>query len=236
MDICLVAMEQVADGVWLVRGGFPKTMNVYLIETQAGAVMFDAGVSAMTRTLRKATDRLGGLDRIVLGHAHADHRGAAPDFDVPVYCHETEVADAVADGGLHYFDFSELSPHPARLYMPLMLKVWDGGPVDIAGTLREGDEVAGFEVIHLPGHAPGLIALWRESDRLALTSDTFYTLDPRTGRKSAPRLPHPTFNLDTEQAKASISKLAELEPAVALPGHADGLNGDVRAQLEAIAD
>ena len=36
-----------------------------------------------------------------------------------------------------------------------LLPYWDGGPVPIAGTLAEGDDVAGFEVVHLPGHAPG---------------------------------------------------------------------------------
>ena len=87
-------------------------------------------------------------------------------------------------------------------------------------------------MIDLPGHAPGLIGLWREADRLALTSDTFYTLDPQTGRKGAPRVPHPAFNWDTEQARASIRKLAEMEPASAWPGHADPLTGDVRGQLE----
>jgi glyoxylase-like metal-dependent hydrolase (beta-lactamase superfamily II) len=113
---------------------------------------------------------------------------------------------------------------------------WDGGPVKIAETLKEGDDVAGFNVVHLPGHAPGLIALFRESDRLALTTDCFYTLDPLTGRKGDPRVPHAAFNQDTEQARASIRKLAALEPNAAWPGHADPLVGDVRARLERAAD
>jgi glyoxylase-like metal-dependent hydrolase (beta-lactamase superfamily II) len=123
--------------------------------------------------------------------------------------------------------------------MPLLLKTWDGGPVPIAGTISEGEDVAGFEVIHLPGHAPGQIGLWRESDRLALTSDCFYTLDINTGRRThppTPRLPHRAFNQDTEQARASIRKLAALEPAAAWPGHADPLVGEVRSQLERAAD
>ena len=120
--------------------------------------------------------------------------------------------------------------------MPRMLKMWDGGPVKIAGTVAEGDEVAGFKVVHLPGHAPGLIGLWRESDRLALVSDCFYTLDPETGRKGHARVPLAAFNQDTEQARASIRKLAALEPAAAWPGHADPVTGDVKAQLEHAAD
>ena len=71
------------------------------------------------------------------------------------------------------------------------------------------------------------------ADRLALTTDTFYTLDPQTTRKGAPRVPHPAFNWDTDKARASIRKLAEMEPAAAWPGHADPVTGDVRGQLEA---
>jgi hypothetical protein len=43
------------------------------------------------------------------------------------------------------------------------------------------------------------------------------------------------FNLDTEQARASIRKLAALEPAAAWSGHAVPVTGDVRAQLERAA-
>ena len=109
--------------------------------------------------------------------------------------------------------------------------MWDGGAVEIAGTVEEGDEVAGFRVIELPGHAPGLIGLFRESDRLALVSDCFYTLDPQTGIKGRARVPHPAFNISTEQAAASILKLAELEPSAAWAGHAEPVRGDVVSQL-----
>ena len=107
--------------------------------------------------------------------------------------------------------------------------------MEIADTVAEGDELAGFEVVALPGHAPGLIGLWRAADRLALVSDCFYTLDPQTGIHGHPRVPHPAFNRDTEQARASIRKLAAMEPAVAWAGHAEPLTGDVRAQLETAA-
>ena len=105
----------------------------------------------------------------------------------------------------------------------------------IAGTVQEGEEIAGFRVVELPGHAPGLIGLFRESDRLALVSDCFYTLDPQTGNKGAARVPHPAFNVDTEQARASIRKLADMEPAVAWAGHADPVDDDVRGTLERAA-
>jgi glyoxylase-like metal-dependent hydrolase (beta-lactamase superfamily II) len=179
--------------------------------------------------------QLGGITRLLLGHAHPDHRGVAPGLGVPVLCHADDREDAEGDGGYHYFDFSKLGP-VARVMMPRLLKWWDGGPVSIAETVSEGDEIAGFRVIHLPGHAPGLVGLWRESDRLALVSDCFYTLDPETGRRGHPRVPHVAFNHNHEQARQSIRKLAALEPAAAWAGHADPVTGDVRSQLETAAD
>ena len=227
------SVGKVAEGVWIVRGGFPiKSMNVYLIEDEGEITVFDAGIRGMERGIRSVAAGLGGVKRVVLGHGHPDHRGAAPGLDAPVFCHPDNVADTQGDGGEHYFRFSELDWY-ARPVFPRMLGVWDGGPVQVEGTVTEGDDIAGFKVIDLPGHAPGQIGLWREADRLALTTDTFYTLDPQTTRKGAPRVPHPAFNWDTDKARASIRKLAEMEPAAAWPGHADPVTGNVRGQLEA---
>ena len=61
-------------------------------------------------------------------------------------------------------------------------------------------------------------------------SDLFYTLD-MFGRSCAAKLPEATYNYDTEQARASIRKLAEMEPAAAWAGHAKPVTGDVRGQL-----
>jgi hydroxyacylglutathione hydrolase len=229
------APEEIAEGVWLLRGGFPgKTMNVYFVRDGDGVLLFDAGVRSMVNAVAAAGASLGGLTRLLLSHAHPDHRGVAPKLGVPVYCHPADKADAEGDGGQRYIDFSKLDLH-GRLLMPRLLRSWDGGPVQIAGTVEEGEEIAGFRVVHLPGHSPGQIGLWRESDRLALVSDCFYTLDPQTGRKGHPRMPHAAFNWDNEQARASIRKLAALEPASAWPGHTDPLRGDVRGQLERAA-
>jgi steroid delta-isomerase-like uncharacterized protein len=228
--------EQIAEGVWLVQGGFPqKVMNVYLLEDEGQVTVFDAGIKAMTNGIASCAAGLGGIKRIVLGHGHPDHRGAAPALGAPVFCHPAEVEETQGDGGEHYFDFSQLDWY-ARFAMPRFLRSWDGGPVQVEGTVSEGDDVAGFEVVTFPGHAPGMIGLWRESDRLALVSDTLYTLDPQTGFKGGPRVPHRAFNHNTDQAIASLRKLAAMEPAAAWPGHAGPVTGDVRAQLEQAAD
>jgi hydroxyacylglutathione hydrolase len=226
----------VATDVWVVQGQ-PGRCNVYLIEHEGEVTMFDAGARTMTRSLARAGAKLGGITRIVLGHGHTDHRGAAPGLGAPVFCHPAEVQDVEGSGGFRYWPdgLSDL-PFPQRQLHKLMHRyAWDGGPVEVAGTLSEGDEVAGFSVVEIPGHAPGQIALWRESDRVALSSDCFYTID-MWGRDSEPHLPLAMYNFDTEQARESIRKLAALEPAAAWPGHAKPLTGDVRSQLERAAE
>jgi glyoxylase-like metal-dependent hydrolase (beta-lactamase superfamily II) len=228
--------EPVAEGVWLLQGQ-PGRCNVFLIEDSDGVTLFDAGARTMTRAVASAGARLGGIRRVVLGHGHTDHRGSAPGLGAPVMCHAAEVEDAEGSGGFRYWPEGLTGlPTPQRQIHRLMHRyAWDGGPVKIAGTLKEGDEVAGFSVIELPGHAPGQIGLFRESDRLALVSDCFYTLD-MWGRSCAPHVPEPTYNFDTEQARASIRKLAALEPSTAWPGHAKPVTGDVRSQLEVAAE
>ena len=138
-------------------------------------------------------------------------RRRAGDAGGPVYVPSRDVADAQGDGGLHYCDLSKM-PAPARWIYPALLRSWDGGPVEVAGTVQEGEDVAGFRVVHCPGHAPGLIALWRESDRLALSSDVFYTANPERFTPGPPRVPHAAFNLDTEQARAASASSRRSSP------------------------
>jgi hydroxyacylglutathione hydrolase len=127
-----------------------------------------------------------------------------------------------------------------RWIYPTLLRRWDGGAVKIAGTVSEGDEVAGFRVVHFPGHAPGLIGLWRESDRVALVSDTVYLVDSAR-LKPLPQgeasVPHPAWAWDHQQAKESVRKLAALDPAVVAPGHEHPLRAEsLRATLERAAE
>ncbi len=235
-------MERVAEGVWLLRGDLRKGMNIYFLEEEGGGVVqFDAGSKAMTKKARAAAEQLGGLKRVVLGHAHADHRGTAPFIDAPVYCHPDEVVEAESDATFWpYLDLSQLPVAPVRWIYPFLLRRWDGGSVKIAGTVSEGDEIAGFRVIHFPGHAPGLIGLWRERDRVALVSDVVYFIDSARLKplpEGEASVPHPAWGWDHAKAKESVRRLAALEPAVVAAGHAEPLRGEnLRPTLERAAD
>ncbi len=235
-----MGLERVADGVWLLRGDVRGAMNIYFLEDGDGVVQFDAGTKSMRRAAAAEAKQLGGLKRVVLGHAHADHRGTAPYLGVPVQCHGDEVADAESEAAIQpYMDLS-LLPAPVRLIYRFLLPHWDGGAVKIDSTLAEGERVAGFEVLHFPGHAPGLIGLWRESDRLALVSDVVYLVDSARFKplpEGEASVPHPAFAWDHQRAKESVRRLAALEPKVVATGHDRPLRGEnLRRTLELAAD
>ena len=58
---------------------------------------------------------LGGMTRIILSHAHPDHRGGAQELAAPVWCHASERADAEGDAGMSYLDLSKLNPLARRV-------------------------------------------------------------------------------------------------------------------------
>jgi len=221
----------VADGVWRLTLGMPLKINVFFIREDDGVAVFDSGSKPMGKAIRRAADALGGATRVIVGNAHADHRGGARAIAAPVNCHLDERADVEGDGGEHYFDYSAL-PLLSRPLTPRLMRAWDDGPLHVARTLVDGDRVGeDFEVVHLPGHAPGCIGLWREADRLALSNDCFALFDPALPRAGKPRIPHRAFNWSTERAPESVAKLAALQPKTCWPGHFGPLTGDVAEQL-----
>ncbi len=206
-------------------------MNIYFLRGPDGEVVqFDAGSKSMLGANRRVAQELGGIDRVVLSHAHSDHRGTAGKLGPPVYVHPAEIADAESPAHqTPYMNLSLLPVAPVRWLYPALLAWWDGGPVEVAGTLEEGDMVAGFEVVHFPGHAPGLIGLWREADRVALVSDTIYVIDsarlkPLPAGEAS--VPHPAWAWDHRQAKESVRKLAGLKPRMVFAGHGEPLAAD----------
>ncbi len=91
-----------------------------------------------------------------------------------------------------------------------------GHPVD--RHLVEGDEVAGFEVLHVPGHSAGHVAFWRESDRVLIAGDVFNTADPLLAIPGL-REPKRYFTPDPALNRRSAKRLGELEPRLLLVGH-----------------
>ena len=236
-----MAAERVGDGVEVLRlrppGRVQRLTNIYLLEDDGGVTLFESGSVGMAGAIGRAAAERGGIKRIVLSHAHADHRGGASRLDAPVLCHPEERADVEGDGGWHYFDMSKVGNPLVRALTPGALRRMDGGPLKVSDTVSEGDVVAGFQVLHLPGHAPGLIGLWREADRLAIVSDAVFTFNPftLTGRPGPPRLPPAAARPYPDATRESVRRIAALDPAAVWLGHYGPIRGDVRSQLETAA-
>ncbi len=78
--------------------------------------------------------------------------------------------------------------------------------------------MAGFRVLDTPGHSPGHVSYWRESDRTLLCGDVYFNLNMltlRPGLHEPPRL----LTHDPERNRESIRRLAALRPALVLFGH-----------------
>jgi glyoxylase-like metal-dependent hydrolase (beta-lactamase superfamily II) len=193
-------MQTLAPGVVQLSSLLPNAINAYLI----GDVLVDSRIQPSKRRL---LGQLQGrtVTAHVVTHAHPDHFGSShavcTALGIPLMTGEKDV-EALETGTP--VTASGMSGFVTKGPMP------KGHPVDRA--LREGDEVAGFTVLDAPGHSPGHIALWRESDRTLVCGDVFFNV-VRLG--PPPKL----LTVDPERNRASMRRLAELRPALAVFGH-----------------
>jgi hydroxyacylglutathione hydrolase len=203
-------MKLLAPGVWRLKERPLPTINVYLVED----VLVDAG---RTWDRRRIFAEIEGraLSTLALTHAHPDHQGVAKDVcearGIPLACHADDV-DAME--GRRPMQDAHRS-HPVNRVIKAL---WQGPPYEVGRVLNEGDEVAGFRVVHAPGHARGEVIFWRESDRVAICGDVIRNMSYATYR---PMIAEPPgiFTYDPAENRRSIRKLAELNPALILPGH-----------------
>ena len=222
-------MKQLADGVQLLQGWPPNAINVYLL----GDVLIDA---ATRRGEQRILRQLAGykLSAHALTHAHPDHQGSShalcERLQIPLWCGQGDVPAMETPGGVYD------SQAPTWLNR-LQRRFWTGPPHPVARALIEGDEVAGFTVLEVPGHSRGHLAYWRESDRVLILGDVLNNINLMTG---IPGLHEPPalFNVDSVRNRASIRRVAALRPALALFGHGAPLRdpdklADFAAQLPA---
>ncbi len=202
-------MKRLADDLWLLDGFPPNGINVYLM----GDVLVDAATRHATRRiLRQVRGR--PVAAHALTHAHPDHQGAShavcSALGIPLWCGEGD-ADAMEQGTI-------ASRQPASWLNTLVDRVWTGPPHPVARRLREGDEVAGFTVLDVPGHSAGHVAYWREADGVLVLGDVLNGMNLLTARPGL-REPPRVFTADPARNRASARRLGALEPALVCFGH-----------------
>jgi hydroxyacylglutathione hydrolase len=205
------ALEKVADGV-LVGALTPMAMiNTVLIEGAEGDVVVDSGLFWSGRRLARFLRGREVVEHAVT-HAHGDHVGSSAWL-----CRHTGAPLAMGDADANRFESGAIDTHAsvvARAVLPRMAR--ERRPVD--RRLVEGDTLAGFEVLEVPGHSPGTLAFWREADRVLIVGDGPINIskDPRSPRW----LPLPSnLHHSPNQASASRHRLAGLRPSLVVATH-----------------
>ncbi|MFC3199986.1 MBL fold metallo-hydrolase [Parapedobacter deserti] len=229
--------EQVATGVWRLRILFA---NVYLVAAEDDQwVLIDAGLKGAGRKIKEAAAQLFGEDKppaaIILTHGHFDHIGALPYllsiWDTSVYAHPMEMpyltgraayppADPFAGGGL----------------MSWMSFLYPNQPADLNGRItalnKDGSlpHLLSWRYLHTPGHAPGHISLFRDTDSVLIVGDAFVTTRQESVfsilfQKMQLSGPPKYFTYDWESAAASVKSLQELNPSIAASGHGKPMHG-----------
>ncbi|MCA0969706.1 MBL fold metallo-hydrolase [Halobacillus litoralis] len=212
-------------------------------------ILIDCGIANYAKRIREAAEKRYG-DRppkaIILTHGHFDHVGSADKladyWKVPIYVHPAEmdyvtgkrdypVGDATVGGGL----FSILSPFfPTK---PVNLSRYIH-PISTEGELPF---LKGWRIIHTPGHTPGHISLFRESDRMLIAGDAIITVKQESSmavfiQHQHVHGPPAYFTPDWEQAEESVKKIAHLQPKVVVTGHGLPMEGELLSeQLQELA-
>jgi hydroxyacylglutathione hydrolase len=203
-------MRELADGLWQLKGWPRDAINVYV----AGDVLIDAATKqAERRIFRQISGRK--LSAHALTHAHPDHQGCShavcERLGIPLWCGRGDVRAMETTGGISN------SQAPGWLNA-LQQRFWTGPPHPVSRALDEGDEVAGFTVLESPGHSPGQVAYWRESDRVLILGDVLNGINVRTGRRGLHEPPD-VFTADPPRNRESARRLAELRPRLTCFGH-----------------
>ena len=171
-------MKPVIKGVHVVPMGFA---NAFLIEDDNGLTLIDAGFSGKESAVFGAIRALGRspsqLKHLIFTHAHPDHIGSAAAIvrrtGARTYMHPLDIPIAESGG-----PFRPMTPAPGllgRLLCKLFFHPDERlDPVAIDQPLTPGEILpiaGGFEVIHVPGHCAGQVALLWRPGRMLFAAD-----------------------------------------------------------------
>lgn len=187
--------------------------NIWYLRGRARSLLFDSGLGVVSLKAQQPW-LLDGPLVAVASHTHFDHVGnhhefthrachrceaqilAAPTRDSTVATRyaKLDMFDALPPGG---FDEAAYAVRPA----PATQLLEEGDVLDL------GDRH--FEVLHVPGHSPGSIALWERATGVLLAGDTVYDGE----------LVDDAYHSSPEDYVASMRRLRELPVSVVHAGH-----------------
>ncbi len=241
-------LSKVADGIWRATFALPlgiDHVHCYLLRSgEGGWTVVDAGLGLpdAEERWRSVLEQVGGrVDRIVITHFHPDHVGAAGPLSrltgAPVLEGELDYAQCLRTWG---------PERVSEAYFRYLLT--QGMPPDHGTTMRAAGErlaewvqfapdpeplvpgttVDGWDVLHLPGHADGHLALLR-GDVLIAGDALLATISPNIGLYPDSR-PDPLGDF-----LSSLERIVELAPRIAFAGHGPPIEDPAGRARELIA-
>lgn len=183
--------------------------NVFVVSSEDGLLMIDAGTGMFHDDLKKRLEEDGlsveNVARVILTHVHVDHSGGLAKIveeSSPKVLVFHEEADSVERGGaLTLADTFGIPFTPTKVHV----------------RLREGDTIESgnlsLKVLNTPGHTAGSICLYEPQEKMLFSGDTVFT------GGSFGRVDLPTGN--PQQLVSSLRRLSKLEVKYLFPGHLD---------------
>ena len=222
-------MKRVIKSVHIVPMGFA---NAFLIEGDNELTLIDAGFPGKESAVFDAIRGLGRspdqLKHLVFTHAHPDHIVSAAaivrETGARTYMHPLDIPIAESGG-----PFRPMTPAPGPLGRVLCNLFFHPDerldPVAIDQPLSPGETLpiaGGFEVIHVPGHCAGQVALLWHPGRMLFAGDVCANLMG---------LGDPLGFENLKEGRASQRKLAGLSFDAAGFGHGKPIARDASTRF-----
>jgi glyoxylase-like metal-dependent hydrolase (beta-lactamase superfamily II) len=215
----------------------------YLVDTAEGITVIDAGLPghwhdllAELTTMGRSVDDIRG---VILTHGDSDHVGFAErlrrEHGVPVYVHPGDAERA--KGGPKPKNASQrMRLAPLLGFVAYSLR--KGGArarwLTEVVEVREGETLAlpgAPEIIGMPGHSPGSIAVHIPLVDAVFVGDALTTRHVLTGAEGPAPAP---FTDEPDEALASLVALLATHATWVLPGHGAPWSGGVEAAVTAV--
>jgi len=237
-------MREIAPGVTVIP---TLIANAYLVGNTTSWVMVDCCAPGNESRIRRAAERRFGRGSrpaaIVLTHGHFDHAGSAGPladaWDIPIYSHPLETPYLTGRAEYPPFDLSRPG------FFTRIARFFPTATVNLEKrivSLRPQQPIPGlpgWTMLETPGHTPGHVSFFRQSDAVLIAGDAVTTmnLDSFLGtvlrRKQVCGPPAPATS-DWGKAGRSVQLLAGLRPSVIAAGHGVPMS-DAADQLTRLA-